>query len=271
MRNIFSCLLCILVMAGCHRGPVNVPEKAAEDFFVLLDKGKYRDAYDSAAFGFRAPQSEAGFEAISRDMGFNKYPSRKWTVQSNDGKMARMEGEFSDSSLTKVPLRVTLVVESGRWKVFSLFTPTWDGKGTFVDRFNRIGRGQSFGDMFARKVPPDKQIRELVSDTMQQFNDGLHRRNFDDFYTHTSMLWQSETSREKVERAFKAFVDADIKIDAIKDTKAVWDEPPRLNSEGALLVKGYYPTQPNRVIFDLKYTFELPKWKLLGVTISIKP
>jgi hypothetical protein len=37
-----------------------------------------------------------------------------------------------------------------------------------------------------------------------------------------------------------------------------------------LVSKGYYPTKPNRVVFQLKYVDEEGDWKLGGIDIKLK-
>ena len=262
-------LVFALALAGCGNDRRNSPAGAADSFFALLNKGRYQEAFESASFLFQAQQSLAAFVAKSKDLGLGNYPSRSWTEKSVSKKEALLNGILTGINGEKLLLQVRLVKEFGKWKISTLGTST-DGSGHFVDEFNPIGKSQSFDEALTREVPNDKEVRALVDDTLREFNDGLRKKNFTDFYSDTSALWRSETSKESVEHAFRTFVDADINIDPYKDVKAVFDEPPRLNSEGMLLVKGYYPTKPNRVIFDLKYTFELPKWKLLGITISLK-
>jgi len=271
---LFRCLSCVILMlasAGCGGAWKNSPSAAAGTFFTLMKEGHYPEAFKSTAFGFQAQQSEAGFIATAKDLGLGNFQSMNWTVKSTSEKEAILDGVLTNAEGANLPAQVDLIKEAGKWRIYALRTPVGDGSAHFVDRFNHIGAGLGFGDALARKVPSDTEVRALVDDSMRQFNAGLHKKNFTDFYSNTSRLWQSETSRERVEHAFKSFVEAQINIDSYKDTKAVFDEPPRLNSEGVLLVKGYYPTMPNRILFDMKYTFELPKWKLLGITISIKP
>jgi hypothetical protein len=264
-------LLLALILAGCGNAYKKSPTAAADAFFTLLNQGQYPEAYKSASFAFQAQQSVPAFVATAKDLGLGNYPSRSWTEKSASEKEALLDGDFTSSTGEKLSLQVAMLKESGKWRVFAIRTPAPNGKNHLVDRFNQIGRSQTFGDVFSRKVPSDDEARALVDNTMQQFNAGLHKKDFADFYLTTSALWRSETSKEKVESAFQSFVDANISIDPYKDTKAVFEEPPRLNSEGMLVVKGYYPTKPNRIFFDLRYTFELPKWKLLAITISIKP
>ena len=43
-----------------------------------------------------------------------------------------------------------------------------------------------------------------------------------------------------------------------------------INSDGVLMIKGYYPTTPNRIIFQLKYLQEEDEWKLVGIDVNLK-
>lgn len=267
----FSCYLVLaFALTGCDRSSTD-PAYASNAFIALLNKGHYPEAFKSTAFGFQAGQSEQAFEAVAKDVGLGSFPTHQFATRSNNGKEAVVNGDLSNPDGGKLPLRVNLVKEAGKWRVFSILSPEYEGSAKFEDKFTRIGHGISYGDIFWRKIPTTKEMNAIVGDTMKEFNQGLHKKDFGTFYANTSQLWQSQTSKEQVEHAFKAFVDAGITIDGFNNTTPVYDEPPRMNGEGALLVTGYYPTKPNRVIFNLKYTFELPKWKLLGITISVKP
>ena len=37
------------------------------------------------------------------------------------------------------------------------------------------------------------------------------------------------------------------------------------------MLKGSYPTQPNKVFFELKYVIEDESWKLVGINVQVKP
>jgi hypothetical protein len=268
-RHSLNAFLCALLLGGCGGSRDKTLTGAANSFFESMHKGHYAEAYDSAAFGFQVQQNAKSFEAIARDMALGDYNSCKWTVLSSTTKEAHLNGEFTDRNNQPYTIEAILIPEKGLWRIFSLRYHVKDSK-RFVDLFVRSNPEASFNEAFARNVPGDKEAAALVSHTLKKLNEGIHKKDFTAFYNDTSMLWQSQTSMAKVERAFTKFIESGLNLDGIVETKPVFDEK-RLNSEGALLLKGYYPTQPNRVLFDLKYTYELPMWKLLGITVSIKP
>jgi hypothetical protein len=49
----------------------------------------------------------------------------------------------------------------------------------------------------------------------------------------------------------------------------VFNHPAAIDADGVLLVQGYYPTKPNRVVFQLKYLNE-GDWKLVGIDVKLK-
>lgn len=269
LRRALILMLCALVPGGCKRHPGD-PVAAANDFFITMSQQHYAAAYQSAAVPMQARFSEAAFEAVARDSGLGTFVSLSWKTESATPKEARLLGQFVGKNNVATLLRATLVHESGRWKVYSLDVVSPQDPAKAVDLFARFDYGTGFNEVYTRKLPSDDEIRKLVNETIEKFNTCLHKKDFKAFYDYTSLLWQSRTTEAQVERAFKPYVDANQTLDFLKDVKVIFDEPPRLNADGYLLVDGYYPTTP-RVIFHFQYTFELPKWKIVGITLSVEP
>ena len=269
-RRFWIAAVCALVFTGCGHTAKNDPVAAMNDFLSLLSRQHYREAYESASVLFQIDFNETAFEAVARDAGLGDFISSNWTPESVTGNEARLNGELVNKTNDKLSFRATLIRESGRWKLFLLEARPPKDPTKLVDMFARLKRGTDFNQAFSRQLPNDDEIRKLVTGTMQKFNECLHEKDFKAFYEYTSVLWQSRTTGSQVARAFKPYLDAGLTLDFIKDVKMIYQEPPRLNSDGYLLVNGYYPTRP-RVIFHLQYIFELPRWKVIGITLSVEP
>jgi hypothetical protein len=54
----------------------------------------------------------------------------------------------------------------------------------------------------------------------------------------------------------------------VKELKPTFDPAAEVNSDGVLIVRGYYPTKPNHVVFQLKYIEEEDEWKLVGINVK---
>ena len=195
--------LCALVLGGCSRHSSD-PVAAANDFFTELSRQHYASAYQSAAVAMRVQFSEAAFEALVRDAGLGSFISLSWKPESITPKEARLLGEFVGKNNVNTLLRATLLHESGRWKLYSLEIVSPQDPTKTMDIFARFDQGVGFNDAFTRKIPTDDEIRKLVSETIEKFNECLHEKDFKPFYDYTSTLWQSRTTEAQVDHAFKS-------------------------------------------------------------------
>lgn len=124
----------------------------------------------------------------------------------------------------------------------------------------------------AQKVPPEKELKTLVRDSLLAFNDAVQEKSFAGFYKHElSAVFRDQTTPEKFTAAFKSFFDGGYDISNIAKSEPVFDDPPAVDSDGVLAVKGSYPTRPNKVTFKLKYVQEKSAWKLLGINVKAVP
>ena len=269
-RRLFNPEICALVFAGCSHPAKNDPVAAMNDFFTLLVKQHYYEAYESASVPFKIDFNEKAFEAVARDFGLGELISSAWRTESIDRNTAVLEGKLLTKTNQTLLFRATLIRESGWWKLYLLQARLPQEPTKVVDMFGRYKNGIDYNQPFARQLPDDDEIRELVTETMLKFNESLHQKNFEIFYDYTSSLWQAKTTEEQVARAFKPYIEANATLDFIRESRAIFTEAPRINSDGYMAVNGYYPTQP-RLIFHLQYVFELPRWKIIGITLSIEP
>jgi hypothetical protein len=124
----------------------------------------------------------------------------------------------------------------------------------------------------AQKVPPDKELKTLVRDSLLAFNDGVQQKSFAGFHKHElATLFRDQMPLEKFTSVFQSFFEKGYDIADIKQSTPVFDEPAAIDSDGVLSVKGSYPTRPNKVTFKLKYIQEKSAWKLLGINVQIVP
>lgn len=263
-------LLCMAVLAGCGFLKKGDPGDAADDFFKLLGKGKIADAYESTAELFRMQITDKSFEATIRDLGMDDYASGVWSNKTVGDREATLDGEIANANGRKMRVVVTMVRDSGRWKLYSLLTPVTYGSSTMTNRFSGVGNGSAYGSAFMRPMPNDLEIKRLIGETMEKFNEGLHKQDFSALYNSISTVWRDQATQGQMELAFKHFLYDNLDINGISTTEPFLDEPPRMNTDGVLMLKGHYPTKPKVILFELKYVFELPKWKLLGITVTMQ-
>ncbi len=153
----------------------------------------------------------------------------------------------------KVTFKLTYAYESSAWKIM----------GINVQAMPAV---ENTGE-----VPTDREVRKLALDSLLLFNVAIQTKSFDKFYTKISTLWQKEITPEQLLQIFRSFVDGNVNIALIVKEQPVFETTPKVNSDGMLVLRGSYPTQPNHVFFELKYVFEDESWKLVGINVQVKP
>jgi hypothetical protein len=153
----------------------------------------------------------------------------------------------------KVTFDLTYVYESSAWKLLGL-----NVKATpFVENMG--------------KVPTDKELKTLALDSLLLFNAAIQTKSFESFYGKIAKLWQKEATPEQLLEIFQSFIDKEINIASIAKLAPTFEGTPTVNEDGLLVIKGSYPTQPSKVVFQLKYVYEDENWKLVGINVQVKP
>lgn len=257
-----------LFLHGC--APKSDPLSAAKQFFQQIDAGQTAEAYQSAAFGFQAQQTEKIFAQTIREMGLDEIASAEWEAPEISGREARVSVSVRTKSARNLPFIVTLVEESRAWKVYALRSPKPEGAGRSENNFSLVGKGAAFSDALSRPVPEEKEIKRLIQETLLRFDEAIRQKSFADFYAGVSAAWQRQLTQGQLQRAFQPFIDREVDLSNIRDTEVVIDAPPTINTDGLLLVSGHYPTSPYKVVFALKFVYELPRWKLFGIDVNLQ-
>lgn len=122
--------------------------------------------------------------------------------------------------------------------------------------------------MAQNKVPNERPLEALVKATLLSFNDANVTGNYEVFRAKASKPFRDQFPVEKLADTFKDFAKKDIDFDIIAAFKPVYEPAPSVNDQGKLLVKGYFPTEPARVVFELKFIPSDGEWKLIGIDVK---
>ncbi len=267
LPRICSVITLVFALVGCGKNAD--PVAAATAFFTTLGHGQPGPAYESASFAFQAQQSFDAFQATVSALGLLDFSSIEWTRHSERGDEVDLNGVVTAQNGQKIPVNVTLTREGGKWKVFSLHTGGTDGTLTAQNNFSQVGKGAGFNDAFSHEIPPKSEVVALTRETFEKFAEALKEKSFTDFYNSIALGWQSQISKADLKRTFQPFIDAGVNLNPIHDIEPLLNPPPQLDAEGLLIVNGSYFAPPNRVIFSLKYAYEMPGWKLFGMSVRI--
>ena len=243
-------VIIILLAFGLTRGAV----KAGNEFLGLIGSGKIAAAYETASPTLKSQQSVGSFEQAVKNLGLTDFASASWSSRETKNDRAHLEGSVTTRSGGKIPLTLELVKESGTWKVIYLSAPQ---AGVSVEQGGK-------------QLPPDEKSKALALDSLLAFNKAVQDKSFVGFHQQIiSRRWQEQITPDKLKEVFNQFIETHLDISPIKEVQPILSAAPEINSDGILVLEGYYPTHPNKVYFRLKYIYEHPAWKLFGIQVNV--
>lgn len=261
-------LASVLMLAGCAKK--GDPAEAAKQFFQQLAEGQTSAAYQGAAFGFQAQQTEKAFAQTVKEMGLLNLGTLTWEPAEITDEEARLHVEVTAQDGRKLPFIVTLVHESGAWRVHSLRSPRGTSGTRSENRFTLVGKGAAFSDAQSQRLPDEKEIKQMILRTLAQFDAAVQQRSFAEFYSDVSVAWKKQLTVGQLERAFQPFTNAGVRFGGLKEAEMQLDGPPSISTEGVLVVNGHFHTAPYQVFFNMKFMYELPRWKLFGLDVNLQ-
>ena len=121
------------------------------------------------------------------------------------------------------------------------------------------------------KVPPDRPLEALVKATLLTFNDANVTGNYDVFHAKAARPFRDQFTPEKLKTTFGEFSKNRIDFDIVAAMTPVYVPKPVVDSDGKLVVKGYFPTEPSRVNFELEFIPSDGEWKMIRIYVKTEP
>jgi ABC-type glycerol-3-phosphate transport system substrate-binding protein len=119
------------------------------------------------------------------------------------------------------------------------------------------------------KVPSERALEALVKASLLSFNDANITGNYTVFRDKLSKPFRDQFSPERLKETFKDFNQKHIDIEVVAAFKPTYVAPPTIDAEGKLQVKGYFPTDPVRVNFELDFIPSDTEWKLVLIHVKL--
>ena len=141
--------------------------------------------------------------------------------------------------------------------------------------YKRAGGSATTAGDVKPEVPSKEKLQTLVKTSFLEFGDAIKGEDFSDFHKKTAKVWRDSSTPEKLDEAFKVFTDKKEIYDfnkAVGPLDAEFSPEPKIETvQGmdALVVKGSYPTKPQKANFEFKYTMDDGSWKLIGIDVHV--
>ncbi|OFX05424.1 MAG: hypothetical protein A3D94_20980 [Alphaproteobacteria bacterium RIFCSPHIGHO2_12_FULL_66_14] len=121
------------------------------------------------------------------------------------------------------------------------------------------------------KVPAERPLEALVKSALLSFNDANLTGNYSVFHAKLSKPFRQQYTVEKLKETFKEFNAKSIDIDIVAAMKPTYSPMPAVDGDGKLIVKGFFPTDPTRVNFELGFIPSDGEWKLISLNVKLGP
>ncbi len=229
-------------------------QDTANSFFNAIKKNDFEKAYEFTSSEFKANTSLKQLETFFRQTSLINYNEAVWSKRTLEEGSGELGGVIRAIDGGEIPVTLKFVKEEGKWKILSL---------------RKEGFGFSTAEVI-KGMPSNDELLSMASQSIYELGKAVNSKNFSDFYSKISLLWQSQTSKEKLFAVFKTFSDNNIDLTVVKDLKPEFIEKPGFVDQRSILLKGFYTVKEKRYYFDLLYIYENNKWMLLGAGLNVQ-
>jgi len=94
--------------------------------------------------------------------------------------------------------------------------------------------------------------------------------NFSVLHARLAKPLRDKSSPEELAKIFKEFAEKKPEFHVITTYKPTYDPPAAIDGDGKLVVKGIFPSEPSKLVFDLKFIPSEGAWRLIGINVELK-
>jgi len=121
------------------------------------------------------------------------------------------------------------------------------------------------------QVPAPKPLEALVKATLMTLNDANLTGDYRVFHARLSGPFRQQFTPERLKQSFREFNEKNVDIDIVCALQPVWEQPPFVDPQGKLILRGMFPTEPTRVSFEMDFVAWDGDWKLIRINVRVAP
>lgn len=227
----------------------------ADSFMVAARDGRYADAMSFLSQTYRSASSESDVRKFMAASLLDKYSEATWNSRRIQNSQGWLEGSVETTTGGNVPVKMEFVNEASGWRIVSITTPK--------------GMSPPGGSMAGRDIPqPDEQVA-LVRHSFRDFAAALKQKSLSSFHSTLSKPFAEQYSVEKLDSIYAGFFALQADWNVLDTMKPTLTPDAAIDSNGVLVVEGFFPTTPGKLSFRQKYVREGGEWKLLGFNVNV--
>lgn len=118
-------------------------------------------------------------------------------------------------------------------------------------------------------MPDADKIVLLVRNTLITLNDAVQTGNFTVLRDKSAPGFRDANSAARLGQAFSDLASRGVDLSVVSVVTPQLTEKPTLDqAKGMLNIKGYFPTQPQQINFEVLYQSVGGRWQLFGISVN---
>ncbi len=246
-------------------------KKTIHDFAVSINEKSMKPLYETMSSAFKEQYALEKFNGIYKKFfemnnDFTLLDKMEPTIESpierNDDGTIVVNGYYPTKP-SRFIFKLRYIRESGEWKPIGIYTT--------LKEMRQNTRQKSQAPVQAKESIVKEEYLRLVKNTMHTFAVCVNEKSMQKLYSDLADMAQKQTSVEKLNEAFKAYLNSNVNLLLLDKIDPVFDQKPSVSSDGILWLKGHYNTADKaRLHYDLRYIKEGSDWKLAAMNLVVK-
>jgi uncharacterized protein (DUF2267 family) len=118
------------------------------------------------------------------------------------------------------------------------------------------------------RVPSDEDARRLTTAVLVVFDHSLASGDFAPLLAASCAPMRGQFTAADLEQHFQEFLAKKVRVSEVERVQPIFTLPPGVDDEGMLVLEGFYPAEPPRAWFKLRFLDEGGGWKLAAIKVN---
>jgi len=124
----------------------------------------------------------------------------------------------------------------------------------------------------AENTAPDAFLQEiLIKTSLLTLNDANLTGDYTVLHAKLAKPFREQFSPDRLKQLFKSFADKNVDWGLIAAKPPIATSESKIDKRGALLLRGYFDTEPNRLLYELDFLPSEEEWKPIRLYVNLKP
>jgi hypothetical protein len=252
---IFSIIALLAVLVTVLMYVTSAIVITANDFFNALKEKNYEKAYSYLSEDFKANTSKDQLVEFLHKSALLNFKEISWNHSSISNENGELDGVIVTETGEVAPIEISFIKENNEWKIYSIFKP----------QAGLVQKNSS------RMMPSVDELIKLANESMLKFSNSVNAKDFKEFHSYVSNLFQRNYDVKKFNKVFKYFIDNNINmVPLIKENNPIFNVEPYIDQNGRLVLDGYYAGLSSKINFEIEYIYEDISWKIISIRINIE-